>query len=71
MFVDDFNLYNISGLGSNSLKEGEDKCEKLPNQKNVNKDERIYYNFCYDLKSVKKCNKETYEKKQILGVKMK
>ena len=55
MFVDDFNLYDISGLGSNSLKESEDKYEALPNQKNGNKDERIYYNFCYDLKSVKKC----------------
>ena len=48
MFADDFNLYDISGLGSNSLKEGEDKYETLPNQKNDNKDERIYYNFCYE-----------------------
>ena len=48
MFVDDFNLYDISGLCSNSLKEGEDKYEALPNQKNGNKDERIYYNFCYE-----------------------
>ena len=48
MFIDDFNLYDISGLGSNSLKEGEDKYETLPNQKNDNKDERIYYNFCYE-----------------------
>ena len=36
------------GLRSNSLKEGEDKYETLPNQKNGNKDERIYYNFCYE-----------------------
>ena len=62
MFVDDFNLFDIYRLGSNSLKESEDKYETLPNQKNGNKDERIYYNFCYDLKSVKKCNKEAYEK---------
>ena len=62
MFVDDFNLFDIYRLGSNSLKEGEDKYETLSNQKNGNKDERIYYNFCYDLKSVKKCNKEAYEK---------
>ena len=48
MFVDDFNLYDISGLGSNSLKEGEDDYETLPNKKNDNKDERIYYNFCYE-----------------------
>ena len=48
MFVDDFNLYDISGLGSNSLKEGEDKYETLPNKKNDNKDERIYYNYCYE-----------------------
>ena len=69
MFVDDFNLYDISGISSNSLKEGEDKYETLTSQKNDNKDEKIYYNFCYDLKSVKKCGEETYEKKQILGVK--
>ena len=62
MFVDDFNLFDIYRLGSNSLKEGEDKYETLPNQKNGNKDERIYYISCYDLKSVKKCNKEAYEK---------
>ena len=48
MFVDDFNLYDISGLSSNSLKEGEDKYETLPNKKNDNKNERIYYNFCYE-----------------------
>ena len=48
MFVDDFNLFDIYRLGSNSLKEGEDKYETLPNQKNDNKDERIYYNFCYE-----------------------
>ena len=48
MFADDFNLYDISGLCSNSLKVGEDKYETLPNQKNGNKDERIYYNFCYE-----------------------
>ena len=48
MFVDDFNLYDISGLGSNSLKEGEDIYEGIPNQKNGHKDERIYYNFCYE-----------------------
>ena len=46
MFVDDFNLYDISGLCSNSLKEGEGKYQTLPNQKNGNKDERIY--FCYE-----------------------
>ena len=48
MFADDFNLYEISGLGSNSLKEGEDKYETLPNQKNDSKDEKIYYNFCFE-----------------------
>ena len=64
MFVDDFNLFDIYRIGSNSLKEGEGKYETLPNRKNVNKDERIYYNFCYDLKSVKKCNKEAYEKQK-------
>ena len=62
MLVDDFNLYDISWLGSNSLKEGEDKYKHYQVKKNDNKDERIYYNFCYDLKSVKKCNKEAYEK---------
>ena len=36
------------GLCSNSLKEGEDKYEALPNEKNDSKDERIYYNFCYE-----------------------
>ena len=48
MFVDNFNLYDISGLCSNSLKEGEDKYETLPNQKNDNKDERIYHNFWHE-----------------------
>ena len=48
MFVDYFKLYDISRECSNSLKEGEDKYETLPNQKNGNKDERIYYNFCYE-----------------------
>ena len=48
MLADDFNLYDISGLGSNSLKEGEDRYETLPNKKNDSKDERIYYNFCYE-----------------------
>lgn len=67
MFVDDFNLYDISGLGTNSLKEGEDKYETLKNL-NTQKEERIYYNFCYDLKSVSRCKSETYEKKQILSV---
>ena len=41
MFIDDFNLFDIYRLGSNSLKESEDKYETLQNQKNVNKDERI------------------------------
>ena len=45
MLVDDFNLYDISGISSNSLKESEDKYETIPKQKNGNKDERIYYNF--------------------------
>ena len=36
--------------------------------KNGNKDERIYYNFCYDLKSIKKCGEETYEKNDFLVV---
>ena len=48
MFVDNFNLYDISGLCSNSLKEGEDKYEALPNKKKDNKNERIYYNFGYE-----------------------
>ena len=48
MFVNDFKLYDISGLGSDSLKEGEDKYEALPNEKNGSKDERIYYNFYYE-----------------------
>ena len=48
MFVDDFKLYDISRECSNSLKEGEDKYETLPNEKNDSKDERIYYNFCYE-----------------------
>ena len=37
MFADNFNLYDISGLGSNSLKEGEDKYETLPNKKMITK----------------------------------
>ena len=49
MFVDDFNLYDISGLYPNSSKEGEDKYEALPNKKNDNKNERIYHNFCHEL----------------------
>ena len=48
MFIDDFNLYDISGQSGNSLKEGEDRYEALPNKKNDNKNERIYYNFCYE-----------------------
>ena len=48
MFVDDFNLYDISWLGHISLKEGEERYETLPNHKKGNKDERIYYNFCYE-----------------------
>ena len=67
MFVDDFNLYDISGLGTNSLKEGEDNFQILTNL-NTQEKERIYYNFCYDLRSVSKCKSETYEKKQILSV---
>ena len=35
IFVDDFNLYDIYGLGNNSLKEGEDKYETLPNEKKM------------------------------------
>ena len=48
MFADDFKLYDISGLCSNSKKEGEGKYKALPNEKNDSKDERIYYNLCYE-----------------------
>jgi hypothetical protein len=62
MYIDDFNLYDIKALGKNTLEdETGGYVQKLDNAE-------IHFNFCYDLKSVNKCKKETYEKKQILSV---
>lgn len=59
MFVDDFNLYDISGLGINKFKTN----KKAYNQ--TMDGDNIYYNFCYDLKDIKGCD---FKKKQILAI---
>ena len=57
MFVDNFNLYDISGLGKNVLSDEKEYNVTLGNNK-------IYFNFCYDLKPKEDINC-TFEKKQI------
>lgn len=57
MFVDDFNLYDISGLGKNVLSDEKEYNVTLGGKK-------IYFNFCYDLKPKEDINC-TFEKKQI------
>ena len=51
MFIDNFNLYNIAGLGKNALD------EKVPEKgyEYENGTSTLIYNFCYDLKSSKTC----------------
>ena len=60
MFVDDFNLYDISGLGINKYKSNENAYHSIIN------DTTIFYNFCYDLKDIKNCSK--YSKVQMLAL---
>ena len=57
MFVDNFNLYDISGLGKNVLSDEKEYNITLNGKK-------IYFNFCYDLKPKADINC-TFEKKQI------
>ena len=60
IFVDDFKVYDISGLSANKL-----KTKKEGHNQTIG-DANIYYNFCYDLNKIDGCN---YEKKQILALK--
>ena len=59
MLVDDFSLYDISGLGINFMKENKRAYNQTVDGTN------IYYNFCYDLQKIDGCN---YDKKQIFAV---
>ena len=65
MFVDDFSLYDIRGLGINTL-----KTDKGGYEHKFNGDVNIYYNFCYDLKlsKIKGCE-NLNEKTQLVAVK--
>ena len=60
MFVDNFNLYDISGLGKNVLSDEKEYNITLSGKK-------IYFNFCYDLKPKEDINC-TFEKKQIFVI---
>lgn len=60
MLVDDFNLYDISNLGVNFLKDNKRAYNQTINGTN------IFYNFCYDLQKINGCN---YDKKQMFAVK--
>lgn len=57
MFVENFNLYDISGLGKNVLSDEKEYNITLDGKK-------IYFNFCYDLKPREDLNC-TFQKKQI------
>ena len=60
MFVDDFNLYDISGLGINKYKSNKNAYNSTIN------DTILFYNFCYDLKDIEHCSK--YSDVQILAL---
>jgi len=57
MFVDNFTLYDISGLGVNALEDNNEEKAYTFTSGNTS----ILYNFCHDLKSSSQC---PYEKKQ-------
>ena len=61
MGLDEYDLYDISWLGINTLKEDKELTNKhflWAKEKEIN--------FCYDLKKTEGCKE--YDKKQILGV---
>ena len=64
MFVDDYNLYDIRGLGINTIKTDQGGHEQEFD------DVKIYYNFCFDLKlsKIKGCE-NLKEKTQLVAVK--
>ena len=59
MYVSNFTLYDISGLGKNVL-------DKEQSYSHTFNDKTIFYNFCYDLKKTNECK---FEKKQIFVLK--
>lgn len=67
IFVDDFNLYDISSLGLNTIK------NNVGGHNQTFKDANIYYNFCYDLKisKIDGCKSLEDQKKQIVAVRKK
>ena len=66
MGLDEYDLYDISGLGINTLKEDKGGYNQTLNTTEGEGKINIYYNFCYDLKKIPGC--EGYDKNQILGV---
>ena len=68
MYVDNFNLFDISGLGSNSLKSEDENYRKTLKNQLTQENETIHYNFCYNLKNIDGCSGKDYENKQILAV---
>ena len=58
MYVNNFNLYDISGLGKNVLDKEKAYSTEIENV-------TIFYNFCYDLKKTEECQ---YDKKQIFFI---
>ena len=60
MFIDNFNLFNIAGLGKNALDDSVP--EKGYEYKDKKSNSILIYNFCHDLKSSTNC---PYDKKQI------
>ena len=60
IFVDDFKVYDISGLTMNKLQTNK------PGYNRTINDVNIYYNFCYDLKEISGCN---IKNKQIIALK--
>ena len=58
MFVDNFTLYDISGLGVNALQDNNEERAYTFESGNTS----ILYNFCHDLKKSNQC---PYEKKQV------
>ena len=60
MFVDDFNVFDISRLGINTLKTD----KRAYNHTFTEENAQIFYNFCYDIKEVDGCD---YSNKQILS----
>ena len=62
MYIDDYSIYDISGLGINKFKEGVSAYNETID------DTTIYYNFCYDLKDINIDGCGNVKKRQMVAV---